>query len=193
MREGMEIIGYVLFGHDNGGYFFEGAPDGVLCGKCGTCLDYVYVPLKVKIPKSNRYDYSATYDNRPICSLRFINFLRNNLGFAVRSWRVGTNPDYFYIFPDSEIPFDPIATQTRFEKKCRRCGSYDSIVGVTPAHVKVGRLPGRGIFRTDLAFGSDKEKFPLILVDSQTKVDLLARKFRGMHFEDVYSSLKSSA
>jgi hypothetical protein len=49
-------------------------------------------------------------------------------------------------------------------KPCGICGGFESVVGATPVELITKEPLGHGFFRTDLAFGSNQEKFPLILV-----------------------------
>src|SRR5262249_55064083 len=126
--------------------------------------------------------------NRPIFSERFAKFLQSVLVIPGTFKKVSSNPPLYYIMPEMQIPFDPVKRGTRFENKCDLCGSYERIVGATPAFVNVERLPVPGLYRTDLAFGSGRAKFPLRIVDLQTKDKLQKQKFSGMAFHNVYSS-----
>ena len=59
------------------------------------------------------------------------------------------------------------------------------MTGATPAYLKGASLPGRGFFRTDLAFGSNRAKFPLIIVDDQTAKTIAQARLRGRDMSPV--------
>ena len=65
------------------------------------------------------------------------------------------------------MAFDAERRGTRFVNRCSSCGQYESIVGATPVYLKPGSNIRQNEFvRTDLAFGSEDEKSPLLLCGS---------------------------
>jgi hypothetical protein len=171
----------VLSAQDNNTFFFEDPlPDGVCCPQCGTCLDYAYAPRKLSYGPLRRYDVSYTYDGRLILSARAV----DKLGLRDRPEEIHLvelehNPSVYYAMPTRVIAFDPAARQTRFEEPCACCDSFESVVGATPAYLKGNGLPGRGFFRTDLAFASGREKTPLVLMDDETAKTISQARLSG--------------
>jgi hypothetical protein len=182
----MKIDAKILYGHDNGRYFLESAPEGVLCPQCGTCLDYTYSPdILWGDEPLKKYDVSYTYDSRMVVSERFIdiNNLHGNPDVFIKS--LNTSPILYYIIPNRIIQFDFEKRKTAFERSCGKCGGFESVTGATPAYLKGGGLPSRGFFRTDLAFGSGRNKFPLIIVDNDTALSFEAQKITGFVLKPV--------
>lgn len=184
------IIGYTLSGQSsNDADFFDGSELGVvLCPDCGTCLDYSYAPASVDIKPSKKYDVSYTNDLRKLFSERFVEFCRDVLRSddvfkPVRS----SGTVYYYMVPSRTLPFDRVRRKTRIEGVCGQCGGYASVVGAHPAFLMQREPIGPGFFRTDLAFGNAKSKFPLIVIGSEWKALLSAQKFRGIDFGEIVS------
>lgn len=182
------LLGYVLSAKNcNEGIFFDGSePPGTLCPKCGTCLDYSYAPATLTIHPSRKYDASYTLDLRKLFSERFVSFCRDVL-HAKDEFRLvkSDSMDLFYLYPSRELEFDAERRRTRFENPCDVCGGYGSIVGARPAFLKANNQIGPGFYRSDIAFGSGKSKFPLLFVSQEWKGLLQAEKFRGIEFEAV--------
>lgn len=175
------MIAYILRGHDNNAYFFSDDSKGITCEACGTCLDYGYVPREIDMQPSKKYDVSTTYDGRMLYSAAFVDFCKTELQlgeeFIPISCGSGT---FYYMFPARIIRFDVTRRHTRFLNACNKCGGYESIVGATPAFLDANLPIGHGFFRTDIAFGSGKEKFPLILIDPENKEKMQTKCFRGL-------------
>jgi hypothetical protein len=177
----MSIKAKVLGGNDNGGLFLEGAPEGVVCPQCGTCLDYTYAPETLWSPGPlKNYDVTATYDLRLVVSENFVKIFKLDGASRDVLFKVFRNvPKMYYILPNRILKCDPAKRNTRFERPCPICGSFESIIGATPAFLRGTDLPEKGFFRTDLAFGSGRRKFPLIIVDEETARSFKARRVTG--------------
>ena len=184
----MSVIGYEIMGQSElGTYFFENVPDGIVCPECGTCIDYSYAPTNMRIHQSRKYDIANTYDGRSLVSKRFVDYCLNELRVEEVFRSVTKDERYHYYLPKRVVPFDAARRKTRFERPCRACGGYGDITGANPVFLKISALPGVGFFRTDLAFASNQEKFPSIIVDSETKARLESQHFRGLVTFEVYS------
>jgi hypothetical protein len=180
------IIGHVVSGEDMfETRFFENAPEGTRCPKCDTPLRYDYIPNQIEISKKQKNDVVATYELVKLYSERFVEFIESIVKPAPLFRQVSENPKYFYYLPERVVPFDAEKRKVIFENPCNLCGGYMSIAGAAPAPLKINALPGEGLFRTDLVFGS--RKWPLTIVDPKLKGALQKQKFRGVHFGDVYS------
>ena len=67
---------------------------------------------------------------------------------------------------------------------CSVCGQYESVVGATPVYVRNVRGPiSGGVYRTDLEFGSGREKEPLVIMGLATYPLLMKEKLKGLEFE----------
>lgn len=182
------ILGYVMKAKDcNDGMFFDGnEPTGVLCPKCGTCLNYHYVPSAIDIHPSKKYDVSYTQDLRDLFSERFVAFCRDALRSDEDFKLVkSANMDLFYMFPSSVLEFDVDRRKTSFEKPCSVCGGYESVVGARPVFLRSKEPIGPGFHRSDVAFASGKSKFPLFFVGTEWKELLASQKFRGIEFDEI--------
>jgi hypothetical protein len=116
----------------------------------------------VPIPKVPRQDLSYSYDGVLVASPRFRQVVEERKidGAVFRPLQAGL----FWLRPSIVVEFDAQARGTVFETRCERCGSYESVVGATPVFLTPGsRMSPNAIARTDLEFGSDDEKTPLIL------------------------------
>jgi len=182
------ILGYVLKAKDcNEGVFFSGEePADILCPQCGTCLNYRYCPQEIQIHPSKKYDVSGTHDSRKLFSQRFVTFCKDILGSdedfrLVKSGSV----NLYYMFPSRILEFDVERRNTKFEKPCKTCGGFESTVGARPAFLRTEQLIGRGFYRSDVAFASGKNKFPLFFIGAEWKELLASQKFRGIEFDEI--------
>jgi hypothetical protein len=184
------LIAYALFGHDNGAYFFEKAPASLFCPNCDSCLSESYIPDDIVI-KSN-YDIGCTYDGRKIVSLRFKSFCEGDYPGEVDFFQVTHKADFFYMKPRRILTFDVELRKTKFKGLCSLCGNYRSITGVTPAVLKgqIEPIP-RGFYRTDIEFGSGRDKSFVIIIGIETREEIIRKRFRKPDIAPVYDKLPS--
>jgi hypothetical protein len=184
------IVGYTLFARgENGATFFAGdEPPGTLCPQCGTCLDYNFSPERIEVSSSrSTYDVSTTVDARKLFSRRFVDFCVKELGCDDSIHRIASGAaEFYYLFPRRVLQFDSAKRRTRFSNKCIVCEGYGSVVGAHPSFYKTGAIVSDAFHRSDLAFGSQKAKFPLLVVSPSWKVALETQRFRGIEFEAVH-------
>lgn len=180
------ILGYVVRGHDNGARFFQEEKAEILCERCGSCRNYRYCPEVIDMDISKKYDVSVTYDGRMLFSDSFMRFCKDSLSSEEEFTAIKVNETYlYYMFPSVTLTFDTERRGSRLGRVCEECGEYESVVGALPAILKESQPMGPGFFRSDLAFGSGREKFPLIMVGSKWKELLAARRFRGLEFREA--------
>jgi hypothetical protein len=187
----MMVIGYAILGNssNDGSFFYEKTPDGVLCPACGTCQNYSYAPTSIDISKSNKYDVSYTHDLRKLFSQRSTDYVRNELRAENEFIPIQTHSSvYFYMFPQPVIRFDVERRKTKFVNHCDTCGGYESIVGAYPGYYQISEPVGPGFYRSDIAFSSGSSKFPMFVVGEKWKEKLESQKFRGITFEEVYGT-----
>lgn len=183
------ILGYNLLAQDNGAHFFpDDVPDGILCPNCGTCLDYSWHPQELSFSKKKALrDVSYTYDGRLIVSRKFKDFCTNQQYRGIQFHKVFHEPELYYLFPERILPFDSERRKTRFVNKCEICGGYESIVGADPTFLRCTAAVSDGIFRSDLAFASGKEKFPVVIVGPETYGKMKAARLTGLIIEKIES------
>jgi len=183
-------IAYSLTGHDNDSYFFESAPGNVFCQQCGSCVDKSYLPDNMTIRR--KYDIGSSYDGRDIVSARFKEFCDEHYPGEAAFYQVTRDADFFYMVPKLILAFDAEKRRTRFLEFCPACGNYKSICGATPGVLKNQAEPiERGFFRTDLEFGSGREKSPVIIIGLKTKQQITEKRFGKPSFNPVYNDLPS--
>jgi len=181
----MKPIGYVLFGQDNGGSFFQNAPRGVLCEDCQACIDLRYAPSDLKI--DTFYDLSHTLDNRLICSRRAKDFFLERFDVLISEVGAWRGNSLYHVSPKISVPFSAIRRGTRFLDRCDTCGTYKSIVGAAPAYLELESLDKECFFKTDIVFGSYAEKAPLNVIGEETQKNFTGLGFSGGVFKDVFS------
>lgn len=183
----MKLIGNIVFGHDNGGRFFQDAPSSVLCKNCQACQDMDYSPSTLKI--ETFYDLSQTQDNRLICSERAKDFFLERFDVRISEIAAWRGRALYYVRPKLSVPFNALSRGTRFVDHCEVCGCYKSIVGATPAHLAVQDLNEKCFLKSDMTFGSYEEKAALNVVGLETAKEMQAQGFSGCVFKEAFSSI----
>jgi hypothetical protein len=129
-------------------------------------------------------DVSSTYDNVKVVSQRFVDVCREHELPGITFHRFeGKNGAYFFLESDRVVPFDPDRRGTRFEGRCAECGNFETVVGATPVYLRREAPLGRGFYRTDLSFGSNQGKRPILLIDSESAELLDSLRLRGLDLE----------
>ncbi len=180
-----DIIGYDLCAVDGDGYYFEDAPASVFCSGCGSCVDDSYVPISLRLRRPV-YDACYTYDGHLIVSQKFRDF-HDRHGCGPSEFRLVNRRRRWYMFrPTRVLEFDAERRGTRFLRYCDVCGQHESVVGANPVFLRnVRGLIGDGFYRTDLEFGSGREKHPLAIMGLATYRLLLKEKLRGVELEPI--------
>lgn len=157
---------------------------------CSSCDSYVrsepYYPTELAID-SLKYDFCFTYENRLLLSATARAFLEehaSNIGFA----QINHDPAIFVPIVTSVVTFDTVRRHTKFENLCDTCGQYQSVVGATPPYLKdPGLVQPNGFYRTDVEFGSGREKAPSFIVGENLK-RFLEQRFEELYFHEVRRS-----
>jgi len=193
----MSVIGYTLSGPDNGTFMFREKSDLPRCDACGYPLDFLAHNPKYQFRKRERdsqkdgyvkrgADLSSTYDLHYIASERFRDFCLGEgyEGLVFREFE--KDKSHFDLVVEKEVQFDAARRGTVFERFCKTCKNYESVVGATPAYLSRKTPLSDGFYRTDLLFGSQDRKSPLILVGSETKARLETANLNGLSFSPAY-------
>lgn len=171
---------YRLSAKDNGLYFFRGRRDVRRCSACGALKNKWGEDIGSAAWTGNLKDeVSNSYDGVLVVSPRFRSVVEGDgmTGLDFRHLAGG----FFNALPNSVVPFDSVRRLTRFEKKCKECGQYGSVIGATPVFLLPGaEPPENGFVRTDLEFGSGDEKAPIILCGDKAADRLLREHLSGL-------------
>lgn len=182
----MKSSAKVLEGRDNGLFYYEDAPKGVLCERCGGCIDWEYAPQDLTAGVFLRFDVSYTYDGRIVLSERVLEIL-STFDHSPKILQIGENPAFFSIMPRRIYEFDAITRGTRFTRYCDLCNRYSEVAGATPAFLNVhDDIPGTFIARTDLDFGSGAGRSPLIIIGKDIADSIRNHKLLGAYFKDIF-------
>jgi hypothetical protein len=170
----------------NNAWFFENAPEGVLCPQCGSCVNETCVPRLLEIHKSKKYDISFTTDLQTIVSETFLALLEScgitNISRPIQT-TIGTM--YQLVVNDYAI-FDSEKRETRFLEMCSVCNQYYEVIGATPVFLKGFSVAGKDIYRTDLKFGTGDRKLWLLICSEQVLETLKKQKLRGLKYAPVW-------
>jgi len=193
----MTVVGYTLSVPDNGTFMFRQKPDLKRCEACGYLLKSLphnpeYQRRKREVDhKLDGYfvrgaDLSSTYDGYLIASRRFKDFCLAQ-GYAGLMFREFINDRANFDFiATRKVKFDAARRGTTFERLCRTCKNYESVVGATPSYLLRSSPLRDGFYRSDLSFGSGDRKSPIIVVGCETKSRLQSLKIKGLTFEEAY-------
>jgi hypothetical protein len=96
------------------------------------------------------------------------------------------DPTCFHFRVRRKVKFDVKRRGTLFEKYCRICKNFESVVGATPSYLVRSKPLTDNFYRTDLLFGSAGRRNPVILVGPETKKKLELKKFKGLVFLPAY-------
>jgi hypothetical protein len=181
----MSIVGYTLNGQDNDTHMFDQRSGISRCPTCGYRLDFAASNPAYRLRRMT-LDISSTYDNQTIVSRAFKEIC-DQLAFpGVEFIAFKDEPMYFHLMPTRRVTFDSERRRTRFIKLCDQCGNFESVIGATPALLKVTVPLSTGFFGTDILFGSGDEKSPLDIVSIDTRLALEATDLKGLEFGPVY-------
>mgnify|MGYP000484950517 CR=1 FL=1 len=178
------IISYTISGPDNDSYMFD---SDTYLGDCSCCN----ARLKQKVNENfilgkNTYDISYTYDDYLIVSQGFKDFCiktkQNNLNFHT----LKSQPNFYFMEATSILEFDSLKRETEFINKCDCCGVYEELIGATPAFLKESKeIIKEGIYRTDIEFGSKKNRGPLIIMGVETLNVFREQRFKGLEYRAI--------
>src|SRR6187401_857540 len=198
----MAAQGYVVDGQDNDSYAFRDesqavkagrvpriqqsvAPDlsGAArpgprrCPRCGALLTKFEEPLTGLVIKRRRYDLSATYDGIDVASKAFKELCTAHRLSGLEFIPLPDDSAFFQVRASKTVKLDPSVAE--FENECPRCGRFESVVGGDPVLLRKGeRIPPGGFVRTDLEFGSEDEKSPMLLCGVKVGEVLTAARLR---------------
>ena len=160
------------------------------CESCGELLDKWNEPLSGFVVKKRKHDIGCTYDGVTAVSEEF-KAAYESAGLSGLLFRqLPDDPEFYAIRPERTVQYDAERRGTRFVKQCPQCGRYESVVGATPVYLKPGAsISDKEFVRTDLEFGSDDEKSPLLLCGEFAAASLKAANLNGIDMEPIETSV----
>jgi hypothetical protein len=160
---------YVLGGPDIQTYYFDGAPDGTVCPRCGSCLDRSYYPAILDVREARRCAFGNTLDLQPLFSKYLVDIINDLSGQHLAANEIPGSRGYFHLAVTETIEFDAQRRKTKFGPLCDACGRVGWIAGATPAFLTCNQVLPNGIFKTDLEFGGQNGRAPLLIVGKELK------------------------
>ncbi len=169
--------------------FYDGAPASVFCPRCGDVVDHDYAPRNLGVEALD-FDMVSTRDGHSIASQKFRDFSARigipNLGLI----RVNAAPPLYDLRPGAIVTYDVDCKPPFFENKCSLCGGYESIVGPRYACITGVDFPIReGLYRSDLAFASGREKHPFLVVGLDTAELMKQERLRGVLLTEIHKDV----
>jgi hypothetical protein len=159
-------------------------PDVHRCSICGELLAKWDEALTGLVVKKRKYDIAVTYDGVEVVSERFRSVCESHRLAGLTFRQLPDDPAFFAIRPTNVVAFDTVRRKTRFVNPCATCGQHKAVVGATPVFLKVGSVIGPLEFaRTDVEFGNDDGKHPLLLCGQASADALTKAKLSGLDLE----------
>lgn len=156
------------------------------CDICGEMLRKWEEPLSNLSITRKRLDIGSTYDGITIVTARFRDACHRGGLSGIEYRPLPNEPGLFAIRPVRSVEYDPAKRGTRFINYCSACGSYESVVGATPVYLKDGfSVAPQELVRTDIEFGSNDNKSPLVLCGTAAAEVLRAEHLNGLELEEV--------
>lgn len=176
------IIGYNLSGWDNKSWMtgtceklFPELTDIPKCKVCGYRTDYRYNNPGFVL-KRKTFDFSSTFDNITIVSLRFKDFCEKNSYENLVFIPLLKTPNFFQFYiKGNVIEF----TAYSKENYCESCEQFESIIGPGIKLEKIDKPLTDGFYQSDLWFASGNEKSPITIIAPETFKKMKAEKFKG--------------
>ncbi len=181
------VIAKILGGVDEMGYMYSHMTDRQdICPICKNRItDIPNLEYKVKKKSS---DFLATYDHYFIVSQKFKDFCELNKYENLEFTQLAYSKDFFSIRINNIFPLDYVRRKTKFINYRECCGSYDEIIGATPAFNKedCSLISNDFIFRTEYRFGSYAFKHYNIIIGLETIKKLKESNLKGLLYDNVY-------
>ncbi len=178
---------FAIYCSDYDIFYYEHAPDASFCKNCDTYIGKsAYIPKSLGISRFPK-DFCFSYDGQLLLSKNAKEFLLESADTKVDFLKVNDMPDVFVPIISEVVEFDYKRRGTRFLDYCDFCNNYESIVGAAPPFLKSPEnVLAKGIYISDLKFGSGREKGPIYIVGVQLG-KLLKKSFREIDLEVVKS------
>ena len=135
--------------------------------------------------KKRKYDISITYDGVVVVSRRFVSEWKEHGLRGLVFPSLPDDPAFAAVRAERSVAFDTERMKPRCINKCKACGQYQYLVGATPVFLKPGeKIRANECVRSDLEFGSDDQKHPLLLCGEEVATVLTEAKLKGVCLVD---------
>lgn len=175
-----EIIGFVVYGHDNRSHFFVDAPNIRRCEACNEILDkFQQVPTD-RGPRKRNMDISRTYDGVTVVSARFVEACAEG---GIRGLHFAPLQDsrFFWAFPSRTVRLDVARQRIDFGPRCGACGLWKGATRSIPTYLLPGETFGaREFVRSDVWFAWNDGKSPLFICGVEAGAVLKDSGIRGV-------------
>lgn len=176
----MGVIGYILIGPDNDSYMYRGWNGAERCPVCAAVLDHTTLNPDFELAR-DVFDVSYTYDGACVVSEVVKRILGEYPGVDLRS--LPHDAGFYLLNVTNVVDFDVERRTTRFEKFCPGCQRFRFVAGGAPAFLHAASL-AEGVYRTDVEFGTDDERHPLVVVTGGIRDQITREEAnRGVRFE----------
>jgi hypothetical protein len=179
------IIAYDLFGEDNLSYMWD-TPSFKRCPRCNLIKESEK-RVNPNFTIKKKWDISYTYDGYLIVSSLFKGFVLDNKLKGVEFEKLPNSPGYFHFKVDNIVEFDIVRRKTKIGQPCKECGQSLKIIGATPVCLTVNDLIKNGIFRTDILFGENDNKTPVIVIGTETYEKIKDEGLTGLDSHAILS------
>jgi hypothetical protein len=160
------------------------------CPKCGYRTDKQFTATNFVL-RSKRFDISCCYDGAIIVSARFKRVCTRFNTRAIELVPLAKAKGFFHLRSLKPVRMNYKAMGTRFERKCRVCGFFRDVVGVSDPTLAAGqRVSRNSIVMADEFFGSNNEAIPMLIV-GDTVFEALDRA--GMTGIDSVTPVRTAA
>jgi len=182
-----KIIGFGITGLDNGTTFIGDKSRLACCPTCGARYDFFVHNPEYHMGRKRRSDLLFTYDDVPIITQRFRDFVEINGYPGVHSLPFKNDMARFHLVVDSVVPYDQTAPGLEMEEFCKTCQRYNSVATGTEGLILDTNAPlDDGFYRSDLVFGHGHNKTALIVVGMKTRDKMEEYGLKGVCFQPVF-------
>ncbi|MFZ1288487.1 MAG: hypothetical protein WAR79_00230 [Melioribacteraceae bacterium] len=176
------LQGYYLMPEDNDSVMFENK-DYNQCPKCGLKIGSdINLELILGI---NKYDFSTTYDGYIIVSNNFKEFCEIEKLLNLAFTPLVLYKDFWLFDTKNILEFDTMKRKTQLINLCTECYQYREVIGANPVTLKQSYEIKEGIHKTDIIFGSNNSKSPLLIAGIETTKKMKEMKFSGIFYKEV--------
>ena len=168
-------------------YMYDNENRPGTCPICHNTLEKI-PDVHYKVAKK-RADILCTYDGFYIVTEKFKEFCNENKYPNITFIALADSIGYYFFMPHDIYELDYIHRKVQFLNKRVCCGSYDEIIGASPAY-KLSSFSTESddfINRSEYYFGTKGCKAPLIIIGLKTQQKVKAFGLKGISYDNVYS------
>lgn len=151
------------------------------CKKCGELLDKQNQSLVGLQISKRKFDISKTYDGIMIASKRFRKSYVDNGLTGLIFTIIPDDHEFYSMHTTRRVKYDSKQRETEFFDECPFCNQYKSIIGATPIILMRGEsIEDTEFVATDIEFGNDDQKSPLLLCGETCAKVLKQAQLKGV-------------